>query len=241
MLFYSLRNEIRTSKRRLFPLLLLLFCCRRGDKKTATRVIEEKEKRRRGASTYYRNERKTESVYPRRRKKERKKKSSCYIASRKLTVPRDVPIDIFVIVVELSYSVWQKKLPTSVYRLIFVEGPHTRGALDRGPLSYATITISDDVTDEQRIEKAASDIRQVGERSGLRINVATVLNVDECRTNERGRHACRFETTVSLRNGSLDTREEPCPSSCEFRIFVNRPRRIGSRRPLYVAADICQN
>lgn len=109
------------------------------------------------------------------------------------------------------------------------------------PLSYATITISDDVTDEQRIEKAASDIRQVGERSGLRINVATVLNVDECRTNERGRHACRFETTVSLRNGSLDTREEPCPSSCEFRILVNRPRRIGSRRPLYVAADICQN
>lgn len=66
------------------------------------------------------------SIYPRRRKRKRRRKNR-FITIKKITL-QETPSRYIFIIVELSFGLpgLQKRLPTSVYRLIFVEGPHTR-------------------------------------------------------------------------------------------------------------------
>lgn len=99
-------------------LIFLLFCCR---------WVQEESKRKDGgggggdaiATT-------RKSIYPRRRKRERRRKNR-FITIKKITL-QGTPSRYIFIIVELSFGLpgLQKRLPTSVYRLIFVEGPHTR-------------------------------------------------------------------------------------------------------------------
>lgn len=100
-------------------LIFLLFCCRWG---------QEEPKRKEGvggaaiATT-------RKSIYPR-RKKERKEEKKSFYYYQENYVARDAESIYFHNrrISSLSFGLpgLQKRLPTSVYRLIFVEGPHTR-------------------------------------------------------------------------------------------------------------------
>lgn len=99
-------------------LIFLLFCCRWGQ--------EEPKRKEGGGGGGTRSQRHVRVSIREERKRERRRKNR-FITIKKITL-QETPSRYIFIIVELSFGLpgLQKRLPTSVYRLIFVEGPHTR-------------------------------------------------------------------------------------------------------------------
>lgn len=99
-------------------LIFLLFCCRWGQ--------EEPKRKEGGGGGGTRSQRHVRVSIREGRKRERRRKNR-FITIKKITL-QETPSRYIFIIVELSFGLpgLQKRLPTSVYRLIFVEGPHTR-------------------------------------------------------------------------------------------------------------------